>query len=143
MSIIRAARKSQFYTLPTATIDDDRLSWEARGLLIYLLSKPDHWKVQVKDLINRTKNAIGRPAGRDKVYTILNELRAAGYIVRSFNREGGNFIGVEYEIADTPDLEAGAEYVRSLESKDTPPFTDKPETVESVGAEPSAAEPRR
>lgn len=141
MSIIRAARKTQFYTLPTATIDDDRLSWEARGLLIYLLSKPDHWKVQVKDLINRTKNAIGRASGRDKVYTILNELRTAGYIVRFFNREGGNFIGVEYEIADTPDLEAGADYVRSLESKGRAPFPDKPEMVEPPKAEPLAPEP--
>ena len=140
MSIIRAARKSQFYSLPTATIDDDRLSWEARGLLVYLLSKPDHWKVQVKDLMNRTKNAIGRSAGRDKVYTIINELRAAGYLVRFFKREDGDFSGVEYEIFDTPDLEAGAEYLRSLENKGKRPFPAKTETVDSCEAEASAPE---
>lgn len=140
MSIIRAARKSQFYSLPTATIDDDRLSWEARGLLVYLLSKPDHWKVQVKDLMNRTKNAIGRSAGRDKVYTIINELRAAGYLVRFFKREDGDFSGVEYEIFDTPDLEAGAEYLRSLENKGKRPFPANTETVDSCEAEASAPE---
>lgn len=140
MSIIRAARKSQFYSLPTATIDDDRLSWEARGLLVYLLSKPDHWKVQVKDLMNRTKNAIGRSAGRDKVYTIINELRAAGYLVRFFKREDGDFSGVEYEIFDTPDLEAGAEYLRSLENKGKRPFPAKTETVDSCEAKASAPE---
>lgn len=130
MSIIRAARKAQFYNLPTTIVDDDRLSWEARGLLVYLLSKPDKWTVQVRDLINRTKNAIGKSAGKDKVYSIINELRAAGYIYREFKREGGSFVGVDYEVSETPDMEAAAEYLRSIESKSNAPFTDLTETVE-------------
>ena len=32
------------------SIEDERLSWAARGLLGYLLSKPDDWKVLVNDL---------------------------------------------------------------------------------------------
>lgn len=129
MSIIRAARKAQFYNLPTTIVDDDRLSWEARGLLVYLLSKPDKWTVQVRDLINRTKNAIGKSAGKDKVYSIINELRAAGYIYREFKREGGSFVGVDYEVSETPDLDAAAEYLRSLESKTNAPFPDSAETA--------------
>lgn len=149
MSIIRAARKAQFYNLPTHVVDDDRLSWEGRGMLIYLLSKPDNWTIQARDLINRTKKAIGKSAGKDKVYSIINELRAAGYIYREFKREGGNFVGVEYEVSETPDLEAAAEYVKSLEAKastpfpdltetvdQSPPFTDLPETAESFTAKP-------
>lgn len=132
MSIIRAARKAQFYNLPTTIVDDDRLSWEARGLLVYLLSKPDKWTVQVRDLINRTKNAIGKSAGKDKVYSIINELRAAGYIYREFKREGGTFIGVDYEVSETADLEAAAEYLRSVESKSVAPsFPDLTETVDT------------
>ncbi|MBD8671659.1 hypothetical protein [Pseudomonas lurida] len=134
MSIVRAARKSQFYTLPTATIEDDRLSWEARGLLVYLLSKPDKWVVQPRDLVNRTKNAIGKSAGKDKVYSIINELRAAGYIYREFKREGGNFVGVDYEVSETPDLEAAEEYRLEKEAKANPPFPDLPETVVPVTA---------
>ncbi|QSL90464.1 hypothetical protein [Pseudomonas atacamensis] len=134
MSIVRAARKSQFYTLPTATIEDDRLSWEARGLLVYLLSKPDKWVVQPRDLVNRTKNAIGKSAGKDKVYSIINELRAAGYIYREFKREGGNFVGVDYEVSETPDLEAAEEYRLEREAKANPPFPDLPETVVPVTA---------
>lgn len=149
MSIVRAARKAQFYNLPTNIVDDDRLSWEARGMLVYLLSKPDMWTVQVRDLMNRTKNAIGKSAGKDKVYSILNELRAAGYVYREFRREGGNFVGVDYEVSETPDLEAAAEYVKSLEEKTSspfpdltetvdpaPPFPDLPETAESFTAKP-------
>lgn len=128
MSIIRAARKAQFYNLPTTIVDDDRLSWEARGLLVYLLSKPDKWTVQVRDLINRTKNAIGKSAGKDKVYSIINELRAAGYIYREFKREGGSFVGVDYEVSETPDMDAAAEYLRSVEAKSNAPFPDSAET---------------
>lgn len=149
MSIVRATRKNQFYTLPTATIEDDRLSWEARGLLVYLLSKPDKWVVQPRDLINRTKNAIGKSAGKDKVYGIINELRAAGYIYRELRREGGNFVGVDYEVSETPDLDAAAAYLREKQvkaEKTNPPFPDLPETVVPVTASaeaplPGAAKP--
>lgn len=140
MSIVRAARKAQFYNLPTTIVDDDRLSWEARGMLVYLLSKPDKWTVQVRDLINRTRNAIGKSAGKDKVYSIINELRAAGYIYREFKREGGSFVGVDYEVSETPDLEAAAEYLRSVDSKCSPPFPDSAETAEQSAPFPDLTE---
>jgi hypothetical protein len=89
MSIVRAARKSNFYVCPSSVIEDRRLSWAARGLLVYLLSKPDNWFIQIKDLLNQTMGAIGGRSGRDKVYKLLNELRAAGYVYQEFVREGG------------------------------------------------------
>lgn len=131
MSIIRAARKTQFYVLPTATIEDDRLSWEARGLLVYLLQKPDNWNANVKRLIERTQNCFGKAAGRDKVYSILKELRMAGYVYSSFKRIGGEFKGVDYEVSEVPDLEAGSAYIASLEPGPDQPFTDSPDTVKT------------
>lgn len=131
MSIIRAARKTQYYVLPTATIEDERLSWEARGILIYLLQKPDNWNANVKHLIAQTKNCLGKAAGRDKVYAILKELRMAGYVYSTFNRVGGEFKGVSYEVSEEPDLEAGAAYIASLEEGPDQPFPDLPETVET------------
>jgi len=131
MSIIRSARKTQFYVLPTATIEDDRLSWEARGMLVYLLQKPDNWNANVSHLIDRTKGCLGKHAGRDKVYSILKELRMAGYLVSSFKRVGGEFKGVNYEVSETPDLEAGAAFMASLVGRPNAPFTDLPETVEN------------
>lgn len=134
MSIIRAERKHQFTIIASTVIDDDRLSWEARGLLIYLLSKPDHWTVQPKDLIKRTKNAIGKRSGRDKVYSILKELRAAGYIYRDFNRVGGSFQGVEYEVSEVPDLDAAAAFQAEEARKTAGPFTDLPDTAQPFTA---------
>lgn len=131
MSIIRAVRKTQFYVLPTATIEDDRLSWEARGMLVYLLQKPDHWNADVTHLIGRTKHCLGKSAGRDKVYSILKELRMAGYVYRTFRRVGGEFKGVDYEVSEEPDLQAAAEFVASLAEGPDEPFTDSPETADT------------
>lgn len=149
MSIIRVARKSQYYMLPANIIEDRRLSWAARGMLVYLLSKPDNWRVQIKDLRNQTLEAIGGRSGRDKIYKLINELRAAGYVYQEFIREGGNFRGVSYEVHESPDLEQGALYLASLEAKAAPssgtgaqpPVTDFPETVASNPGSPVTAAP--
>lgn len=141
MSIIRAARKNQFYVLPTPTIEDDRLSWEARGMLVYLLSKQDNWTVQIKDLINRTKNAIGKSSGRDKVYSVLKELQMAGYIVRRFDRQGGVFQGVSYEVSEIPDLDAGAAFIASQKKDNGQPLPANPETVPPGEDSPHTAQP--
>jgi len=97
-------------------------------MLVYLLSKPDNWKVQIRDLINQTANCFGKRSGRDKVYAILNELRMAGYLFRSFRREGGEFKGVLYEVSECPDLEAGAAFIASLVKGPNSPLTANPET---------------
>jgi len=149
MSIVRAARKSTYYMLPSSVVEDRRLSWAGRGMLIYLLSKPDNWRVQIKDLINQTEKAIGGRSGRDKVYKVLNELRAAGYLYQEFVREGGNFRGVEYEVSEVPDLEQAAVYLASVKLKaggrggktGDQPFTDLPETVAPHTESPVTASP--
>lgn len=141
VSIIRAARKSQFYVLPTTTIEDNRLSWEARGMLVYLLSKPDHWEVRVEDLLARTRNCLGKRAGRDKVYGILTELQMAGYVLRQYDRQGGTFKGVTYEVSETPDLDAGAAFISSQQKGKSQPLPANPETVAPGADSPHTAQP--
>jgi hypothetical protein len=141
VSIIRAVRKTQFYVLPTTTIEDNRLSWEARGMLVYLLSKPDHWEVRVEDLLARTRNCLGKRSGRDKVYGILKELQMAGYVVRQYDRVGGSFKGMTYEVSETPDLDAGSAFIASQKKDKEKPFTANPETVAPGTDSPHTAKP--
>src|SRR4051794_9053866 len=77
-AIIRTVKDRQHpYTqIVNRVLTDDRLSWEARGMLAYLLSKPDDWQVRFSDL----RRQGGR--GRDSTQRILKELAAAGYRVR-------------------------------------------------------------
>jgi hypothetical protein len=52
MAIIRGSRPDKnFYILDKTISEDKRLSWGARGLLVYLLGKPDHWRVSTAALI--------------------------------------------------------------------------------------------
>jgi len=74
--IFRTNVETGYTLIRNDLITDKTLSWEARGLLEYLLSKPDNWVVVKQDLINAS------PAGFKKITTILKELIAAGYIKR-------------------------------------------------------------
>ncbi|NTE96720.1 hypothetical protein [Agrobacterium tumefaciens] len=104
MSIRRGPRpETKFYTLDKSISEDARLSWAARGLLIFLLGKPDNWEVSVKHLINQTQEAIGKASGRDAVRVILKELEQAGYLVSDIARnDTGAFNGMAYTVHEYP-----------------------------------------
>jgi hypothetical protein len=88
MSIIRSPRpESNFYILNKRISEDSRLSWSARGMLIFLLGKPDHWRVNIEALINCTGESC-RPAGKTAVYAIISELLQAGYMTRQKHADG-------------------------------------------------------
>ncbi|MGA1556911.1 MAG: helix-turn-helix domain-containing protein [Ilumatobacteraceae bacterium] len=74
--IIRTAQYDRFTVLPNAVIDDHHLSWKARGLLCYLLAKPDGWRTSAGRL------ARTGPDGRDAVRSGLAELEERGYLLR-------------------------------------------------------------
>lgn len=102
-TIIRAPRRDRFVIMDQRAVEDERLSWAARGLLGYLLSRPDDWKVLVNDLRKRGD------LGRDGIYKLLKQLRTVGYAryVR-LRDEYGRIRGGYYiirEIADSPDPE--------------------------------------
>lgn len=88
MPIIRAPRPERnFYMLDKTISEDKRLSWAARGLLVFLLGKPDHWRVSVPALVNETSKAC-KSTGRDAVYKLLSELIDAGYAHRQKHSNG-------------------------------------------------------
>ena len=103
--ITRAPRPtSNFYMLDKAISEDRRLSWAARGVLIFLLGKPDHWQVSPAALTNETKG-IKRSTGRDGVYAILDELKEIGYLQAAGTRDAsGSFAGTDYLVTETPNV---------------------------------------
>lgn len=127
--MIRRAPKPQsnFYLLDKSISEDGRLSWGARGLLVYLLGKPDHWEVSVAHLIKQTAGA-GKKTGRDGVYSLLKELEDAGYLRKQQGRaEGGSFATVDYLVSEAP-----------LPAK---PDTAAPETAQPDTGQPLPANP--
>lgn len=99
--IIRGRRpESNFYILDKRISQDKRLSWAARGLLIYLLGKPDNWRVSVTDLVNQTADSA-RSSGRDAVYGLLKELQDAGYVRYEQTRKDDGTMGAStYHVSE-------------------------------------------
>lgn len=104
MSIKRAPRpESNFYILDKAISENKQLSFAGRGLLVFLLGKPDHWVVSVQNLINETAKAVGKKSGREHVYALLRELETVGYLSRERVRaDGGEFGHTDYVVSEHP-----------------------------------------
>ena len=133
-----------FCIVPNKTLND-ALSWEAIGLLAYLCSKPDNWRVSVTQLANHSHKSV-RPSGRDKTYRILKELQDAGYVkrVKSRNKDG-KYGQVEYlvspdkiskNIMDELFLQPLTENPEVVNGKNSQPLTENPEVVEIRGKQP-------
>ena len=95
--IFRKSRKNGYTVIPNSLITDTRLSWEARGLLIYLLSRPKNWTVRKTDLERQSQ------ANDFVVSRILKELEESRYIYREreHDEETGKFEWINYVVDST------------------------------------------
>lgn len=82
MSSLRK-RPSPYTTIDNSVAEDSELSFRARGILVYLLAKPDGWAVRSEAIARDGKE------GRDAVQTALRELGARGHYRIVRYREGG------------------------------------------------------
>ena len=100
MGIRRSVSKNRknFTTISNFTINDTRLSFEARGLLISLLSKPDEWIIRMAHLENQSPNA-----GKDKLKRMMDELEELGYLTSAqLRNQGGTFMEWERVVYEVP-----------------------------------------
>lgn len=73
-AIIRRRVRSNFTTLNNELIRDRRISWKALGILVFVLSLPDNWKLRLSHLSKEKE--VG--SGRDATRAGLRELEQAG-----------------------------------------------------------------
>lgn len=94
--IFRVKQKTNFTIVPNKTINDEGLSLRSKGLLLYLLSKPDNWNVNLEQLANVCNE------GKSAIRVSLNELIDAGFIRREQQRDKtGRMVGYQYDVYDT------------------------------------------
>lgn len=99
--IIRVRRcPNNFVMMDKTFLEDTRLSFKAKGILAYLLSKPDNWKVIVGNLVNYAAD------GKASVYAGLKELKECGYYqkVPVRDEKGRRIIRWESTIYENPEL---------------------------------------
>jgi hypothetical protein len=136
-------RHNPYKAINITMANDRRLSWEARGIGFYLLTKPDNWKIYPQNLINEGI------AGKDQVYRILKEFELCGYLERVKQRdEKGRLKGVVSYFHESPLhtndidrtlLRRKREHVETDDT--TPPHPVLPETVEPDTDKPDAVQP--
>lgn len=117
-------KRNNFVMMDKGFLDDDRLSYKAKGILAYLLSKPDNWVVVIKDLMNHAKD------GRDSIYSGLKELKECGYYSKTPVRNEKGVVthwdSVIYEVPEE-NPENTASYPLPAFPDTAFPDTEKPE----------------
>lgn len=97
MPIVRVEKVENYSVINNYFINDANLSWKAKGLLTYLLSKPNDWQVYVEHLKNISAD------GKESTASGIKELIEAGYIVRDTVRnDRGQLNGFNYVVYEHP-----------------------------------------
>lgn len=102
---LRTERKKKWTHLYLGAVEDPSLSWGAKGLHTYLMSRPPNWQIRYTDLLSRSRNK------RTALKTLCRELKAKGYLYTSNNRDTeGRFAGTVWTIVETPELAPQAQF---------------------------------
>ncbi|MGW1053560.1 hypothetical protein [Streptomyces sp. NPDC001155] len=110
MTILRRHLSTGFTVLPTTTLEDSRLSFRARGILAFLVAKPDSWRVRAESIAAAGKEGV------EAVKTALRELKDHGYYRVVTERLKDGTLRRITEVYDTAQEWAAKEY-RALERR--------------------------
>lgn len=132
-SILKKKKKDNYTSISNDFLQDDSISFEARGLGASLLSRPEDWEINISALMTEGN------VGRDKVNKIIQELIKAGYMYKSQSRTSGKFSRNILFISDEKDYL----FEEVIEKERTSPLTENTATVKPVTGEPLTANPEQ
>lgn len=113
-------RDRGFTQVDNNIIDDKELSWKAKGLLVYLLSKPEDWKIYIKNLSQASKD------GKTSTNSALKELIEKEYVFKGKVRgKDGKFKGYRYDVYEIPPRK------QEISPKSENPISENPKNGES------------
>ena len=98
MPTYRNQRKETYVNIDKVLINDPNLSYKAKGILIYILSKPNDWITREHDIVFHATD------GRDGIRSGLKELLDKGYMTKEQKREDGKFSDVVYNVFETSSM---------------------------------------
>jgi len=111
VSTIRVAKRKRFAMVARETANDARLSFRARGVLLWLLDKPDDWQTDAARI------AQEGPEGREAIRTALNELAKFGYLHREKKHDQAGQWFTTWTVYETPQTGNQALENRRLENR--------------------------
>ncbi len=99
-NIFRAIKdkNNPYMIINKSFVNDKNLSWKAKGLMVYMLSKKDNWEFNKFEMISNSRDGI------KCLRTIFKELKSAGYLHEEQARGEKGFYGPTitsvYEVAN-------------------------------------------
>jgi hypothetical protein len=94
--IIHRDSTDPFARVPKDVLNSKEISWKAKGILAYLLGKPQDWRAQVQDIVNHGTD------GEAAVRSALKELRDSGYARLDSIRDKGKVVEWILKVSDMP-----------------------------------------
>ena len=73
-TVFRSSHKRNYTVIGNELIKNSELTWKAKGIIIYLLSKPEDWVTRLDDIVKHSTD------GRAAVLSGLKELKQKGYL---------------------------------------------------------------
>lgn len=121
-SIFRAdhSKQNPYFQMLRTTAQDSTLSFEARGVIAYLLSQDAKWEINKSDLMKRGG------IGTTKMKRIVDELIEKRYLTKTQENVKGKFEKVIYTLYEEPQA-GNATPVSPPEPLSRFPLTDKPQ----------------
>lgn len=143
MGVIRVEHNDNYTVMSNEHLRDPRLSLRAMGLMSRMLSDSDTYQHSIAGLAAVCKE------GRDAVRKTLQELEAAGYLVREQTRKGGSFSSCDYTLYEhsrrpfSGDPSTPLRFAQddSTEDDGVSPLTENPSTVNPSTGKPSSENP--
>lgn len=92
MNTLKNSIRGNYTTVPNSLLSDDRITWKAKGIFAYLLSKPDNWNFYIDEIKGNATD------GKTALKSGLRELEEYCYLRRSpsNNASDGKFAGWEW-----------------------------------------------
>ncbi len=144
MTVHRLAhyRQDDPYTrVPNVTVNDRRLDLKARGLLLFMLSKPDGWNFRERVLADQ----VG--VSRAQVRTALQTLITCGYVRRvTVTKDGAPRVETQvFDVTQTVGTETEPPSVRVPDGPETVPLSKTESTgrISNFGAASERRQPDR
>ena len=145
MGVIRVEHNDNYTVMSNEHLRDPRLSLRAMGLMSRMLSDSDSYQHSIAGLAAVCKE------GRDAVRKTLQELEAAGYLVREQTRQGGSFSACDYTLYEHSRKPYEGERIATpscatvrndtIEDGAGSPLTENPSTVNPTTGTPSTVNP--
>ena len=102
-----------FTQISNTIILDKNISARAKGVYLYLVSRPDGWSFKVSNIVSMFKE------GRDSIRVAIKELEESGYISKKPSRsdETNKFDGWDWLIYSEPDRDTETPNPRTTENQ--------------------------